>query len=205
MSVVPNYTGGDKTYGDYLNLPEDGKRYELIDGEIIMLASPTIEHHDYVMYIYTQINSFLRNNKDCSIYVAPVDVVMIKPDADKTDLKAIKKVNFVLQPDVFVVCDPKEIDKSKRRIQENGCYGAPDLVIEVVSKSSVRMDYIHKLSIYEKYGVKEYWIVDPINRKIRLYNLQSDIWLENDYSITGIVRSNLLNGLKIDFSEYRQQ
>ena len=132
----------DYTAEDIRKLPED-VRAELIDGQIYYLASPKTRHQNLVVQFSTELNSFIRQNGGaCKVFVAPTDVCL---DGDDKTL---------LEPDIFVVCD-------KKKIHEDACYGAPDLVIEITSKSTRKRDYGIKMMKYRTAGVKEYWVVDP--------------------------------------------
>ena len=140
------------TYADYLAWPED-VRYELIDGTAYLMApAPTLAHQDVVGEIYFQLRQALQG-KSCRAFIAPVDVRL--PKADEAD----DQVDTVLQPDVLVVCDPSRLDR-------RGVRGAPDLVVEVLSSSTASHDHLWKRRVYERSGVREYWLVHPIDRMI---------------------------------------
>ncbi|MCL2095668.1 MAG: Uma2 family endonuclease [Oscillospiraceae bacterium] len=131
---------------------DERERYELIDGRIYMMASPNVSHQDIAGYIYTKFRNYL-SGKKCRAFISPLDVVLFKKDESK------EQSQNVFQPDVFVVCDPD-------KIKEDRIYGAPDLVIEVVSPSSKRHDYAKKAAVYMRCGVREYWVADPMAKKI---------------------------------------
>lgn len=130
-------------------IPEsNSERYELWNGEIVAMASPSIQHQNIVLGLGSKIRAYIRKNKgDCQVFVSPVDVRL--------------NDEVVVIPDVFVVCDPSKLD-------ERRCYGAPDWVIEVVSTNRDD-DIIRKLALYKDAGVREYWIVDPKNKKTLVY------------------------------------
>lgn len=141
------------TAEDYWNLPE-GERAELIDGQLYALASPSRIHQEIIIELTYHFQHYIKSNKgNCKIYAAPFAV----------NLNANDKT-FV-EPDISIICDP---DKLSYR----GCEGAPDLVIEVVSPSSHRMDYIKKTALYADAGVREYWIVDPATEQTTLYRFE---------------------------------
>ncbi len=145
------------TYRDYLTWPED-VRYELIDGRPYLMApAPTLEHQDIAGEIYRQLGNILEG-KPCRPYIAPVDVLLPKED------EANEEIDTIVQPDVLVVCDPS-------KLQRRGIRGAPDFVVEVLSPSSAYHDHQRKREVYERAGVKEYWLVDPIERMILVYRL----------------------------------
>lgn len=146
------------TYGDYLDWPED-VRYELIDGVAYLMApAPTVRHQDIVGEIFRQLANALEG-KPCRVLIAPVDVVL--PRAGEADEQA----DTVVQPDVLVVCDPAKI--GERRVR-----GAPDFVVEVLSPATASHDMVIKRRLYERHGVREYWLIHPIDRVLTLYRLE---------------------------------
>ncbi len=145
------------TYGDYLGWPED-VRYELIDGEAFMMApAPDLEHQEVAGEIFFQLRLALGEGP-CKPFVAPVDVRL--PRLDEAD----DQIDTVVQPDVLVVCDPSRLDR-------RGVRGAPDLVVEVLSRSTASHDHVRKRQVYERAGVKEYWLVHPTDRMVTIYRL----------------------------------
>lgn len=143
------------TYADYLAWPEEG-RYELIDGQAYLMApAPTVNHQLLVFEIARQAANALEG-KPCTVMVAPVDVRL--PKADEADAA----IDTVVQPDVLVVCDAA-------KIETRGLRGAPDWVVEVLSPASASHDQIIKLRAYERAGVKEYWLVHPLDRIVTIY------------------------------------
>lgn len=148
------------SYADYLTWPEN-ERWEIIDGIAYMLAPPSPAHQEVSGELYRQFANYLRN-KPCKVYSAPFSVRLTKGNEKKNE--EIKKV---VEPDITVVCDKSKID-------ENGCKGTPDLIIEIISPSSVRRDKFIKFNEYESAGVKEYWIVDPSSKLVEVYILQKN-------------------------------
>lgn len=143
------------TIDDIYALP-DGERAELIDGRIYYLASPSTTHQRILGFLFNEIYSYIKaNNGSCEVYPAPFAVFLNK---DKT--------NYV-EPDISVICDPSKLD-------EKGCHGAPDWVIEVVSPSSATMDCFIKLVKYSNAGVREYWIVDPAKKEVTVYKIEKE-------------------------------
>lgn len=143
------------TYGDYLRWTGD-ERWELIDGEAFSMSpAPSRQHQEVVGALYLQIASFLRGHP-CRAYVAPFDVRL--PRAGEAD----SEIETVVQPDLVVVCDPTKLDDA-------GCRGAPDWVIEVLSPQTAARDRLQKREIYERHGVREYWLVDPTNATVTLF------------------------------------
>ena len=148
------------TYGDYLAWPED-VRYELIDGEAYMMApAPTVSHQEIAGEVYRQLGNALQG-KPCRALIAPVDVRL--PKADEAD----ERIDTVVQPDVLVVCDEAKLDR-------RGVRGAPDWVVEVISPRSASHDQIIKRRLYERHGVKEYWLVHPMDRVLTIYRFAGD-------------------------------
>ncbi len=143
--------GKGYTIADIEALPE-GERAELIDGEMFMMASPLRIHQDISMQLAIEIGLYIRKNKGtCKVYTAPF-AVHIKKD----------NRNYV-EPDISVICDRDKLD-------EKGCQGAPDWVIEILSPSSVEMDCERKVGLYRETGVREYWIADPEKETVTVYD-----------------------------------
>ena len=147
------------TIEDIYALPE-GERAELLDGRIYYMAPPNTKHQRLVNYISTEINLYIRNNNgSCEVFPAPFAVFLNKNEA-----------NYV-EPDISVICDTSKLD-------DKGCHGAPDWIIEIVSQSSKQMDYYKKLFKYRTAGVREYWVVDPDRSIVTVYNFKADTMIE---------------------------
>ncbi len=138
------------TYQDYLLFPDDGRRRELIEGEVYVTPSPNTRHQDIVGFVYRRIGNHLESHGGGRVFVAPYDVVL--SDAD------------VVQPDVIFVSDADAGVITKANIQ-----GVPTLLIEVVSDP--RLDRRIKHSLYARYGVPEYWVVDPDADRVEVFSL----------------------------------
>jgi len=137
------------TYSDYLRYTEDD-RFELIAGEVYdMSPAPSRRHQEVSGELFKQIAVFL-TGKPCRVYSAPFDVRL--SEADEAD----EETSTVVQPDIAVICDHKKLD-------DKGCKGAPDFIAEIISPYSASKDNITKAALYEKHGVREYWIVHPID------------------------------------------
>ncbi|MBI5214849.1 MAG: Uma2 family endonuclease [Ignavibacteriae bacterium] len=171
------------TYDDYLTLPNDGRRYEVIDGELTMAPAPFTDHQDVLRNLEFILVSFLRKTRWGILYAAPTDVVFSMTD--------------IVQPDLLVVArERKEIITKKNII------AAPDLVIEILSPSSTLTDRTTKKALYEKYGVKEYWIVDPDEQAIEVFNLENKIFIMmNVFKSDEQLTSKLLKELVVDLKE----
>jgi Uma2 family endonuclease len=145
------------TYGDYLSW-EDGQRWEIIDGKAYNITpSPSRCHQEVLTAIFSKFYGFLANNP-CEVYAAPFDVRL--PEQDQTEMD----VTNIVQPDLSVICDPAKLD-------EKGCLGTPDLIVEIISPSTAARDYIEKLALYERRQVPEYWIVHPIDKTVMVFLL----------------------------------
>jgi len=169
------------TYEDYLNLTDE-KRYEVINGRLEEMPAPTAEHQRILKRIM-KILLPLEDESRWELLPSPVDVILSD--------------TIVLQPDIVIVFRQGK-SKIKSRI-----YGPPDLVVEIISPATIRRDTVVKKGIYEKFGVKEYWIVYPEERAI-------EVWVLNDkgkyelFSVAereGKVKSKVLEGLEVDLKE----
>ena len=148
---------GSYTLDDYYALPED-QRVELIDGYFFEMLAPTFGHQTIGGEIYRQIANYIMDKGgSCRPFIAPVDVQL---DCDERTM---------VQPDVGIVCDP---DKIKRF----GIYGAPDFLVEVISPSTKKKDYTKKLAKYMEAGVREYWILDPDQKRLLVYFFEGDVY-----------------------------
>ena len=143
------------TIEDIYALP-DGQRAELIDGEMYMLAPPSSRHQEILMNLSSSIHQYIKYGQgDCKVFPAPFAVFLNEDD------------RTYVEPDISVICDKSKLD-------DRGCNGAPDWVIEIVSPSSRKMDYFTKLFKYRMSGVKEYWIVDPDKNQVMVYEFDKD-------------------------------
>ena len=162
---------------EYIYALPDGERAELIDGQIYSMAPPNTRHQRILNYINTEINMYIRkNNGECEVFPAPFAVFLNDDD-----------MNYV-EPDISVICD-------KNKISDKGCQGAPDWVIEIISPSSRAMDYFTKLFKYQKSGVREYWIVDPIKQRVTVYFFEKE--LVEEYSFGEEVPVRIYEGFSI--------
>lgn len=173
------------TTADIRALPE-GKRAELIDGKMYMMSSPTLIHQEISMWLTARIFDYIReNNGRCRVLPAPFGVFIKGDDRN------------YFEPDISVVCDRKKLSRE-------GCHGAPDWIIEIVSPSSRKMDYIQKTAAYMEAGVGEYWIVDPDSGTVSVYCFRESAE-PVPYSFTDRIPSATYENLSIDFaalSEY---
>ena len=143
------------TSEDYWNLPEE-ERAELINGKFYDMAPPSRIHQKLVSKLTALLNQYIADHHgSCEVYPAPFAVNL---DADDNDW---------VEPDVSVSCDPN-------KLTDRGCSGAPDLIFEIVSPASRKMDYGLKNTVYSDAGVREYWIVDPVKEKVVVYCYEND-------------------------------
>ena len=179
------------TYADYLTWL-DGKRRELIDGFIHFMSAPVRIHARLSHLVSWFMESFVRQRKgSCQIFQAPFDVRL--PKNNETD---DKKIYNVVQPDICVVCDLSKLD-------ERGCVGAPDLIVEVLSPATSKKDWEDKFYLYEEHGVREYWIVDPKAQTIHVFLWQPNGKYDSGtvYGCTQKAPVHIFEGLEIDLGE----
>ena len=166
------------TIEDIYNLPE-GTRAELIDGQIYYMAPPTRKHQDIVGTLYRKIADYIdAKGGSCKTYVSPFAVFLNENDK-----------NYV-EPDISVICDPDKLD-------DRGCKGSPDWIIEIVSPASKQMDYYTKLFKYRTAGIREYWIVDPSKNLIIVYNFEQGE--TEQYTLQDSIKAGIYEDLVIDF------
>lgn len=170
------------TYEDYLKTPED-KRYELIEGELLMTPSPVPYHQWISKNMGYEIEKFIRENKLGKVFYAPCDVRLDDEN--------------VLQPDILFISGERLGIIGEKNIQ-----GAPDLVIEVLSESTAYRDLVKKKRLYASFGVKEYWVVDPNEKTVEIYSLKDKAFVGvKSLSMNDTLESPLLAGLKINLLE----
>ena len=170
------------TYADLETWPGD-ERYELIDGVPYMMAAPSREHQKISGELFRQMANFLLG-KPCEVYSAPFDVRLNAHDKD----------DRVVQPDIVVVCDHSKLN-------EKGCVGAPDLVVEILSPTTQGRDRVLKLNKYREAGVREYWIVDPEYKNVTVLVLTDDHYAVRPYDSDDCVASTVLDGFTVQLSE----
>ncbi len=169
------------TYKDYLKI-EDDKRYEIIKGELIMVPSPSVKHQEILAKIFEILLKYIKEKKLGKLFIAPLDVILSE--------------DIVLQPDIlFVSNDNLNI------IKEKGIFGSPDLLIEIISPTTLKIDLEDKREIYEKFKVKEYWIVFPEEKAIEILYLEENKYKVIDFKAEkGKVKSKL-TGIEIDLKD----
>jgi Uma2 family endonuclease len=175
------------TYRDYLTWPDD-VRCELIDGKVYMMTpAPLLSHQDVVGEIFRQTANQLQG-KPCRTLMAPVDVRLPK------SAEADEDTDTTVQPDVLVVCDSSKLDR-------RGVRGAPDWVVEVLSPSTASRDQIVKRRLYELHGVREYWLVHPIDRLLTVYRLiDGEYGKPEIFELQGLTAITVLPDVVIDWN-----
>jgi Uma2 family endonuclease len=179
------------TYADYLSWDND-VRCELIDGFVYALSAPRLKHAEITMNLASLVKWFIKRRKGkCKIFHAPFDV-RLSLDGETAD----DKIYTVVQPDICVVCDLSKLD-------ERGCLGAPDLIVEVLSPSTSKRDLNDKFQLYEATGVREYWVVHPNDKTLNIFIRQENGLYDEGkvYEKTGKVPVHIFEELEIDLEE----
>jgi Uma2 family endonuclease len=178
---------GSYTYADYLrwNMEE---MVELIKGKIFkQAAAPRVNHQRVSLKISNELFSFLKG-KRCEVFVAPFDVRLPVKSKKNED------IDTVVQPDICVVCDPSKID-------ELGCVGAPDLIVEILSPGNNRKELVNKYEVYREAGVKEYWVIQPVECTLLTYSLMNGQYQSSKlFTIGDVVKSQAVAGFELDLT-----
>lgn len=178
------------TYADYLTWP-DNERWELINGvPYAMSPAPSRLHQEISGMIFGAFFTYLKGSK-CKLYAAPFDVRLPENSQNSDD-----EIETVVQPDIVVVCDSNKLD-------ERGCYGVPDLVVEILSPGTSKIDINDKFFLYQRFGVKEYWIVYPTDKTVMVFhlNVQGVYGRADMYAREDKIEVPLLGGLVVDLKE----
>ena len=175
------------TYFDYLKWTFE-ERVELIKGKIFEMSAPSRIHQKIQFTIGGLLFNYLKD-KDCEAYTAPFDVRIPRKLADDRDIIT------VLQPDACVICDRSKLD-------DKGCLGAPDIVVEILSPGNNKRDLKYKYEIYEEAGVKEYWVLDPVEKSMLCYTLADGQFVGSKFLYSGdVFQSHVLSGFSLDLDE----
>ena len=179
---------GEWTYEDYARLPDDGRRYEVIGGNLHVRPAPRTNHQDVILALAATLRRHVLETDAGKVYISPIDVVL--PDLANP-----------VQPDILFVGK-----KRLEMIKENFVEGVPDLIVEVLSPGNPAHDRRTKYALYEEAGVKEYWIVDPDECTVDVYTLYSeDLYVPHGHFVPrGIVQSKLLPDLRISLDDICQ-
>lgn len=172
------------TCEDYYKLPED-EHAELYEGVFIYnMAPPSRTHQKILMELSAEIRNYIKTKGgSCEVYPAPFAV------------KLSEENNTIVEPDISVICD-------KNKLDDKGCNGAPDFVIEITSTNAVN-DYVRKLYLYQRYDVREYWIVNPIKQIVTVYFFEMELDPET-YTFDDKIKVNIYEDLVIDFEEIKK-
>jgi len=168
------------TYEDYVELPDDGRRYEILDGELEVSPAPAPLHQRVSQNLSFALHGHVRSRKLGSVYCAPIDVILAP--------------TTVVQPDLVFVSAGREAIVTARAVE-----GPPDLVVEILSPWSVRRDRVAKAAVYARFGIGQYWLLDPEARRAEVYESGSGEYrLIATHGATGIMRTSLFPELQID-------
>lgn len=170
-------------YQDYLQLSED-KRYEIIDGELFMVPSPNEAHQRFLVTLTISLANYVKKNKLGSVYCAPFDVLFSEED--------------IVQPDIIFVSN-----KNKKIVTKDNIQGTPDLLVEILSPGTSKRDLGIKKKLYAKNGVREYWIVDPVQETVEVLNLKEGellgrIYHADESGQTPRLSSSVIQGFDVD-------
>jgi len=170
------------TYEDYRQLPDDGRRYEVIEGELVMAPSPARKHQEIIVNLGLALGFFIKSHSLGKFYFAPFDVLLSE--------------YTVVQPDILFISNERLSVLTEENVQ-----GAPDLIVEILSPATRERDLGIKKKIYARFGVREYWIVDPEKETIEIWSLKaSGFKLHQTFQRNDNLRSPLLPGLEIPLS-----
>jgi len=170
------------TYADYKEWElDEGERYEIINGVAYAMSGPNTRHQAILIELSSQFHEYLRG-KPCKAFPSPYDVRLFYEEDESDDT--------VVQPDIIVICD-------KDKIGPEGCRGAPDLVIEILSPSNTAIEMERKFTLYREAGVREYWIVDPINSRLKVYFFREGAIFTNTYGNSDTVKVAIFPDLNI--------
>jgi len=183
-SSAYNHEGMKVTYEEFLKIARESEnRYEYIDGEIYLLASPKVKHQKMVMSLSAEFFTWFQD-RECMPLNAPLDVTLYKNDEPN-----------VVQPDILVICDPENI------ADDDTYKGTPTLVVEVLSGSTRSKDIIKKLELYMKSGVEEYWLVNPFSEEVNIYYFRErEVERLVTFKKKETAESCVFQGLKVDLS-----
>ena len=182
------------TYREFLEMTENSeKRYELIDGVVYLLASPGFRHQTVLGELYATFRKYFENDGPCAPYLSPFDVDLIRQPLKEEREVTEDDIN-VVQPDLMVLCDPEKDLNEKDRYK-----GTPELVVEILSPSTRSKDISKKLDLYRESGIKEFWIIDPKNREIRVFRFENyEITEDAAFRAEETAESFLYPGLRVE-------
>ena len=170
------------TYADYLKF-EGPERCQLINGEVFMMASPSVAHQALLVELLNRFYNWLEG-KPCRVFIAPLDVRLF-PEDDNSD-------DTVVQPDLLVVCD-------KDKLGKGSVNGPPDLVVEIISPSNTHGELFYKFQYYLEAEVREYWVIEPEEKRIQVHVFDNGRYLSTAYKENVRIPVTVLPGLEVDF------
>jgi len=171
------------TYDDYLTLPDNGMCYQIIEGDLFMTPAPVPRHQRILKKLGRIMDDFVMTSNLGEIFYAPCDVVFSPQD--------------VVQPDILYISR-----QSSHLITEKNIQGAPDLIVEIASPNTEAVDRGRKKALYQRHGVKEYWIVDMTREEVEVWSLKAGTYhLQGRYGRGEIAESSLLKGLKVPLAD----
>ncbi|GHT65687.1 hypothetical protein FACS1894110_08110 [Spirochaetia bacterium] len=178
--------GRHYTYADYRQWElKEGERYELVKGVAYAMAGPNDAHQAISGEIFRQIANYL-HGKPCKVRSAPYDIRLFFEEDESDDT--------VVQPDISVICDPKKLGPE-------GCRGAPNLVIEILSPSNSCVEYLRKLNLYLKAGVREFWAVSPDDKTVQVSIFEEGVSAWKTYEAGTVLPSVAIEGLSVNLSD----
>ena len=186
----PDLDYGNYSYADYLTWQRE-EVVELIEGRVFKkaAAAPKRIHQKVSGELFLRIGNFLKDKK-CQVYSAPFDVRF--PKASKED----HLIHDVVQPDICVICSPEKLD-------DRGCIGAPDLIVEILSPCNSKTELKHKFKLYESNGVREYWIIHAETQDLLIYSLSNAKYVPSLLLTSGdVVESKVIIGFKLDLEDF---
>ena len=179
-ALLSHEENGHYTYNDYLGW-EGPERYQLINGEVFQMASPSVEHQAILMELALQFGNWLRG-KPCRVFAAPLDVRLF-PEDDESD-------DTVVQPDMLVVCN-------RNKLAKGSVNGPPDIAVEIVSPSTSKKELFLKFEAYLNAGVQEYWVIEPEQRLVQVHVYANGRFISSGYKEDASVPSTVLQGFSV--------
>lgn len=171
------------TAEDYFNPPENA-HIELINGQFYNMAVPSLLHQAILRELSFAISSYFKKEKgNCQFYPSPFAVQLSKEN------------DTIVEPDISVICEPTKLTKY-------GCIGAPDWIIEIASPSNPKHDFVTKFALYTEAGVREYWIIDQMHKRINVYNFEESTFIINVYTFDDTVKVEIYDDFYINFADF---
>ena len=170
---------------EFLEMDKVEDRLEYFNGEVIYLPSPSVDHQRVLLNMGAELRDYFKG-KPCEAFISPLDLWLINKE---------KALNVKVQPDLMVICD-------KAGLRENSYYGAPALIVEVISSSNENHDRVKKYITYMEFGIKEYWIINPKLKTVEVYTLEKDEYKQVAiYKGSDCAASQIFHGLKIHLED----